>query len=1291
MNNLYLYANDGTLIRSVAYNKISKGIALLGFKPGRLNKTLTESGFHKYTRGPNAGNIITTQIGSTAPPRPPHVRRARRRHISPTDTRPFYLAKYNSEGVCIDSITANKLTPGLRRLGFRPGKLNRDLIQHGRYSYRRGGNKGMTITMTRKEPTAEMEGIIEEMERIAEEVKEFEDTLQNQLKIQWQNYGDDLVFKIIDGAADTYVNSTSNYIYIGNKIDKETMIALLWDIQVDEFNSNTGTLVIALLTIKTASKQTKRLQLVLSGENWITRTKKALEDKYEERGVGSDVELLEECAMIISVQFENAVGYLQHAHVEMNDEQLAEFQKRKSSRIKKIPIEGADVDTPKESQRTTREGEFFPYFNTNPTIDLSEQQIFKKNEFDASKYEINCLLYAIVKSGKCSKKVIAEMSLRFIRRNVPFKEVNAIAKTFGLHFLINQKYGDNKTKTYHMNKKCAGQKTTIKLGLIANHWFLNTTLNAYHSFIKHAEYLPIRHNNQNKFTKGTWKHDKTTKKITAFRAINLMIEERQFKPFDSHQMEKIGRFKPADKVELLAYSDYCTKPITYKERNATFKIGKGKTEKEIIPKIFFADFETTTDEKFKEFAASAISEDGKTRFSHYGRGCTVKLLEWLPPNSYVLFHNLTFDINFIIRELTGTKSIMKNGSQIKRFEGIYKGKIILFIDSFLYINTKLANFKNWFPNDISDETTKEIFPYDFFSEKRAFESRIVYPIEEVTKYVKPEDVDEFVANPLNAKGFDKHAYTKYYCNRDVEVLRLGFNAFRRGMREISEITKEELEKQNSKNEAQYYERNPDTKKEWEGAMHNRNIDPLAYVSLASFADAFLKRDGCYNGTYELSGPPRAFIQKVNLGGRVMIANNEMKVVDNGKRITDNDATSLYPSGMTLLNTVLIGKPKILSADMIDSMNKNQDTHLEAMTETFLEIEIIDYGKDLRFPLIYERTDRINYINENTKMFVSGRYLGEIQKYHGATFKIARGYYFDNGYNQQIKTSMKKLFDARVEKKKERNPIQVLYKLIMNASYGINGLKFMDSKFVVLNTKQATVFLRKNASMINYFTVIENKRDAKLNKVIFNTSKTSASHFNRVHISASILDASKVIMNRVFHAADEANVEIFYQDTDSMQCYEEDIIKIEDKFAELYPELEQLRGNNMGQFHPDYEIDGCKDVVGIRGIFLAKKVYMIELEGTNIKTGEIVKANHIRMKSIPSGCILSTAEDAKITPYDIYMNLYNGDEYEFNLSNNGLKLEKGRDFTVKRITDFTRTICFRKGYKNECDRLSSFEY
>ena len=59
------------------------------------------------------------------------------------------------------------------------------------------------------------------------------------------------------------------------------------------------------------------------------------------------------------------------------------------------------------------------------------------------------------------------------------------------------------------------------------------------------------------------------------------------------------------------------------------------------------------------------------------------------------------------------------------------------------------------------------------------------------------------------------------------------------------------------------------------------------------------------------------------------------------------------------------------------------------------------------------------------------------------------------------------------------------------------------------------------------------------------------HFNLPQFGASVLSWNKHLMNQVMCTAEQNNIDIFYQDTDSCHIMEEDVPKIADLFQFKY--------------------------------------------------------------------------------------------------------------------------------------------
>ena len=129
------------------------------------------------------------------------------------------------------------------------------------------------------------------------------------------------------------------------------------------------------------------------------------------------------------------------------------------------------------------------------------------------------------------------------------------------------------------------------------------------------------------------------------------------------------------------------------------------------------------------------------------------------------------------------------------------------------------------------------------------------------------------------------------------------------------------------------------------------------------------------------------------------------------------------------------------------------------------------------------------------------------------------------------------------------------------------------------------------------------------------------------------------MNCISDCANDCNVKIYYQDTDSIHSNYGDV----DKTVETYKDKYKLDlvGENLCQFHVDFpEKDGYKEVYSIEGLFLGKKSYfdLLEYVDDNDKEHKI-NDDLARMKSFPTSCIEYYVKENKTSVSDVYKELY----------------------------------------------------
>jgi hypothetical protein len=462
-------------------------------------------------------------------------------------------------------------------------------------------------------------------------------------------------------------------------------------------------------------------------------------------------------------------------------------------------------------------------------------------------------------------------------------------------------------------------------------------------------------------------------------------------------------------------------------------------------------------------------------------------------------------------------------------------------------------------------------------------------------------------------------YTIHYCNQDINILKRAYLAFRK---QIMEITK---------------------------------LDIITLISLPQLSDEYFKSQGVYDGCYKISGHAQDFIRQACHGGRVMCNSNRRYHVKNTK-IADFDAVSLYPSAMHRLPGYLKGIPKLITPtdDWLSS-----DYY-------FAEIEVLSIGKLREFPLASIKRD--NGIKDYTngiigqKMVVDKVTLEDLIKFQGIEYRFIRGFHFNEGFNDKITEVIQFMFNERIRLKKQGNPLQNAYKLILNASYGKLIQKPINSSKMFYYGDHMNYVVRNAKSIIEYYKINDNLTCIKKKKSIID-------HFTGVHMASQVLSMSKRIMNEVICLAEDNGLKIYYQDTDSMHIEASEIKILADRYRSEYGR--ELIGKNMGQFHSDFDVsgaDGDYEINAVESIFLGKKSYIDKLEYK--QNGEIKYDYHIRMKGIPSSVIKAYNTDVLTT----YERLFNGECIELDLIA-ACPLEMTKTYQAVNRKSFSRKMHF----------------
>lgn len=930
------------------------------------------------------------------------------------------------------------------------------------------------------------------------------------------------------------------------------------------------------------------------------------------------------------------------------------------TRLQDVPKIRFELYNPKNHNKRIS-GDFFKYTHNIPDLDLSRYQIYTEvNKKSDDEMFDSCLIHALRVGGMNNMKLM-ELSLFINTRNTPLSKLEEICDTLEIRIdMCRMGNGDQfRTVTY-------GEKYSEKydIGLLDEHFFLiemvPITLYALRNW-KDVCKLPDWKTITRVDKKGDALYPRRAEKyINSFTLINHLLKDKETSLTLINHFQLLHTSKHTMFEKDIVSLDYQPKEkVNYKP---IVSKPQSMPKKPNVNEYF--DFETYTKlvggEKVHTPYLCCVVDDNGMKRSFYGEDCGQRML-WYLFDKYkcentvtLIAHNASYDIQFLYRYLYNVSEITR-GTKVLSCDAKFAGMDIKIKDSYLLITMGLKKFPKTFK---IKNIEKEVISYKMYNETDCIEKRYV-DIDVGLDWIRKEGKDEnqFKQNILQWKlevdgKFDCIEYSRHYCEIDCEILRIGYQTFKKWMNELAGI----------------------------------DIDYV--LTNASLAHTYFVNSGCYEGVYQLGGVPQAFIQKCVVGGRTMCANNQKYVSD--KHIVDFDAVSLYPSAMSRMDGFLKGLPKIVDCPW---------EQLRYKDGYFVEIRITSVGKKRSFPLMSYLNDAGIRIFTNDMvgkiMYVDKITLEDMMQFQDITFDVIRGYYFDEGFNPKINEVIKSLFNERARLKAEKNPAQEVYKLIMNSGYGKSMMKEIEHEIRYFNSEEKMKeFVRYNYNWVDTITELSGCRLYKVKLV-----KSLSKHFNIAQVGVSILSWSKRIMNEVMCLAEDCKLPIYYQDTDSMHIDECSIAKLSNAFKKKYGR--DLIGENLGQFHSDFELvdykvkdeDGfyedikCKNIIATKSIFLGKKSYIDVLQG-DTEAGGHKTDYHIRMKGIPNECIDWTWKNFRLSnpgydrdltsPYELYELLHTGCAVTFDLTQNGCKdnFKTHSSGYITTLDEFRRTLSFR---------------
>ena len=972
----------------------------------------------------------------------------------------------------------------------------------------------------------------------------------------------------------------------------------------------------------------------------------------------------------------------------------------------------------------TRGGSFFKYLVKSKT-DLTKFQIFSElNKETAKLMDDHCLIYALKQANVDNARICRAKEI-INPCNFKIKDLNELGSIFNIRFNVKFYNHDNdykqisnfNTYSYPENKLKKPVKI-INLIVIDDHYMIDEKVKFNKRYYENKEAVKnfineLRLTNPNKADKY-FENRYLFKKFKG-KYIEFFNEDKlpEFSIF-----EVLQTLKNAGKFREISVSDYWSLYGSIRKNNLAkteeirepnefetslykpYQINLEKAIKNSSKReyLVFADFEASTDGKqhkpycicARKYTMDVYAELNKiseknivlnnkyeiskefVSFSSYSKNCAVEFLEWVDNNSVVFFHNLSYDITFLLKHVSKfTSNLIFHGRDMSH-KIMYKNKFITFKDSLCMINTKLCNFPGMFKLDCGE---KEAFPYEYYSSTNAFNK--YGNINDALKFIKSDDKEQFIINVNKIEGikidentFDMEKYALFYCEQDVRILSEGFIKFNQMCRE------------------------------------GLGIDCLNSVSISGLANKYFQNHVYFknDSIYQVGGNLRNFMMKTIYGGRCMVRDNDMYALN--EKLCDFDAVSLYPSAIKR-SYILEGIPKKIPENWTkehllqhlfddDQIKPTKEKNISGF---FVKIQITKVNKKLHMPLIFNKFDDTKPLCSNTCgiMYVNHITLQDLIRFHQIEYELLGGYYYSGNRDIKCQEVIQYLFEKRKEFKSQKNPVEQIFKLVMNSVYGKTIMKPINSKTKIIKKSDFKKFLNKNYNHIKSYDELEGG-----NAFQVKTIESLIKDYNLAHFGSIILSMSKRIISEVFCLAEDLGHSIYYTDTDSGHFRESEINELASEFKKKYGR--ELIGTNLGQFHCDFEniSNDAGMPVSVKSVFLGKKAYIDMLQDDK---GNV--AFHARMKGIPACVIehranelfpesipvklegglfkpeINNGIDASYSIFELYKHLFNRNIVKFDLLSGGnCSFKTQKDRSICSLKEFNRNIEFAKKYPEQ---------
>ena len=586
----------------------------------------------------------------------------------------------------------------------------------------------------------------------------------------------------------------------------------------------------------------------------------------------------------------------------------------------------------KRVQKIAKEGEFFNYLHKTE-IDLTSCGIFNEKQhqqilddgLDTYRYDLlsnkGCLYYALFKNIELDDHtpyIVEDLQVIFTdihRTSLKLESVKYVAEQ--LKICIHLRFNDGfKNRITKINET---EKYIVNIGFLADHYFLDYKLN--YTIYSLVNYFNICNEKDfgyiyRSINKGTgYARDNTGKKfIITYDAVELFLKNKELYLLDlpniieksNSEADKQTKATKITEEELtIAISKIEEEQVYNYEtdlQNRQEKLEKRLAKDKNLNAEWVevsCDLETNTDTETNKIIAitSHYKLPNEKAKGFIGLNCISNLLQILPNNCILYFHNTKFDISHFQSYFTEILEYVENDGRFIYQKAKYYKKTIYIIDTMNY----LAGSIKALAEDFKLKCGKELINYQIYNQltsKELATGKWFRNIEDDFKNcydsdnVFLENVDRWKLRRVSNKNeYNALGYLFEYGMVDVDILQQLYNIITKSIFDNFSINMKF------------------------GLENGFKL----YPTISSIAREFSKKTECLEGVCSNKGVIREFIDGALVGGRTMLKNNE-KVICNTVSQSIIDYTSLYPSAMYRMGKYPVGKPSLIKS--IDDVGDN---------------------------------------------------------------------------------------------------------------------------------------------------------------------------------------------------------------------------------------------------------------------------------------------------------------------------------------------------------------------------------